>query len=142
LKLTKKRFKQIIGTTKPVFQTMLEVLQEAYVKLHEFGGKPVDLTVGDKLLITLQYHREYRTMEHISVDFDCSKSTVCRSITWVEDTLSADGRFQLPGKQVLRDDNIKTVAIDVMEHPIERPKKNKKIGIPARKSDTRSSPRS
>ena len=68
LKLTKKRFKQIIGTTKPVFQTMLEVLQEAFEKLHEFGGKPVDLTVGDKLLITLQYHREYRTA---TISFSC-----------------------------------------------------------------------
>ena len=142
LKLTKKRFKRIIGTTKPVFQTMLEVLQNAYDKLHEFGGKPVDLTVGDKLLITLQYHREYRTMEHISVDFGCSKSSVYRSITWVENTLSADDRFQLPGTQALQDGAVKTVAIDVMEHPIERPKKNRRIGIPARKSGTRSNRRS
>jgi len=130
-----------IGTTKPVFLTMLDLLQTAYDKLHEQGGKPPDLTVGDKLLITLKYYREYTTMESIADDYDCSKSSVCRSITWVEDVLSADGRFQLPGKKALQEDDPKTVAIDVMEHPIERPKKNRKTSIPARKSVIRSNRR-
>ena len=83
-------------------------------------------------------------MESIADDYNCSKSAVCRSIHWVEDVLSADGRFQLPGKKALRDDEAntvapKTVAIDVMEHRIERPKKNRKTTILARKSAIRSS---
>ena len=95
------------------------------------------------LLITLKYYREYTTMESIADDYDCSKSAVCRSIQWVEDVLSADGRFQLPGKKALQDDESqtetpKTVAIDVTEHRIERPKKNRKTTIPARKSVIRS----
>jgi len=139
LKLPCEQFKRNIGTTKPVFQQMMTVLQTAYEKLHESGGNPNGLTVGDKLLITLQYYREYRTMEHISIDYGCSKSTVSRSIGWVEQTLSADGQFQLPGKQALQEEvlqsgDVKTVAIDVTEHPINRPKKNKRIGTPARKS--------
>jgi predicted DNA-binding protein YlxM (UPF0122 family) len=143
LKLSEEKFKRRIGTTKPVFLTMLDILETAHVKLHELGGKPNNLTVGDKLLITLKYYREYITMESIADDYDCSKSAVCRSIHWVEDTLSADGRFQLPGKKALQEDETKTVAprtvaIDVMEHRIERPKKNKKTGIPARKSAIRS----
>jgi predicted DNA-binding protein YlxM (UPF0122 family) len=143
LKLSDEKFKRRIGTTKPVFQTMLQILQTAYTKLHEQGGDPHGLSVGDKLLITLKYYREYTTMESIADDYDCSKSTISRSIHWVEATLSADGRFQLPGKQALQDDEtIKTVAVDVTEHPIERPKKNKKIGIPARKSVIRSNRRS
>jgi len=142
LKMPKKQFKRIIGTTKPVFKMMIDVLQVAHDKLHESGGKPLGLTIGDKLLITLEYYREYRTMERIALTYGCSKSSVSRSIGWVEDSLSADGRFQLPGKRALQDDTpkngtVKTVAIDVMEHPIERPKKNKRIGIPARKSDIR-----
>jgi hypothetical protein len=141
LKMRDKQFKRIIGTTKPVFQMMINVLEIAHEKLHETGGKPPDLTVGDKLLMTLQYYREYRTMESIGVDYGCAKSSVCRAINWVENTLSADGQFQLPGKQALQDGTLKTVAIDVTEHPIERPKKNRKNGIPARKSDIRSSPR-
>jgi predicted DNA-binding protein YlxM (UPF0122 family) len=143
LKLSDEKFKRRIGTTKPVFLTMLDILETAHIKLHELGGKPNDLTVGDKLLITLKYYREYITMESIGDDYDCSKSAVCRSIHWVEDVLSADGRFQLPGKKALQDDETKTVApktvaIDVMEHRIERPKKNKKTTILARKSAIRS----
>ena len=101
LKLPDAQFKRVIGTTKIVFQQMINILQTAYDQLHEPGGAEPDLTVGDKLLITLQYYREYRTMEHIAVDYACSKSSVCRSINWVENTLSADGQFQLPGKAAM-----------------------------------------
>src|SRR5215468_1971929 len=76
LKLSDEKFKRRIGTTKAVFRLMLAILQVAYHKLHEQGGKPPDLTVGDKLLITLKYYREYTTMESIADDYDCSKSSV------------------------------------------------------------------
>lgn len=142
LKWNDEKFKRRIGTTKPVFQIMLEILQTAHEKLHRSGGKPNDLSPGDKLLITLKYYREYVTMESIADDYDCSKSAVCRSIHWVEDTLSADGRFQLPGKKALQNGEPKAVAIDVTEHPIERPKKSRKTGIPARKSVIRSNRKS
>ena len=39
LKLSNEKFKRCIGTTKPVFQAMLEVLQAAHGKLHEADGK-------------------------------------------------------------------------------------------------------
>jgi hypothetical protein len=102
LKWSDEKFKLRIGTTKPVFNIMLEILQTEHFKLHEAGGKPPTLTVGDKLLITLKYYREYTTMESIADDYDCSKSSIHRSITWVEKTLSVDGRFQLPGKDALK----------------------------------------
>ena len=152
LKLSDEKFKRRIGTTKPVFLLMLDILQTAHNKLHELGGKPPTLTVGDKLLITLKYYREYTTMESLADDYECSKSAICRSIHWVEDVLSADGRFQLPGKKALQDNETqtvveshitapKTVAIDVTEHRIERPKKSRKTTIPARKSAIPSSRR-
>ena len=56
LKLTDEKFKRRIGTTKPVFLLMLDILQAAYDELHQSGGKPPDLSVGDKLLITLKYY--------------------------------------------------------------------------------------
>ena len=121
LRMSDQQFKRIIGTTKPVFLMMINVLEIAHEKLHETGGKPHDLTVGDKLLMTLQYYREYRTMENIAVDYGCAKSSVCRFINWIENTLSADGQFQLPGKQALQDGTLKTVAVDVTEHPTEHP---------------------
>lgn len=137
LKWNDEKFKRRIGTTKPVFLTMLEILTENHEKLHKTGGKPNDLSPGDKLLITLKYYREYVTMESLADDFNCAKSSVCRSIHWVEDTLSADGRFQLPGKKALENTSPKEVAIDVTEHPIERPKKSKRITIQARKKGIR-----
>jgi hypothetical protein len=142
LKLPNQQFKRVIGTPKSVFPKMMAVLNVAYEKLHEAGGTPPDLSVGDKLLLTLQYYREYRTMEHIGIDYGCSTSAVSRSVHWVENTLSADGQFLLPGTQALQDGDVKTVAVVVTEHPIHCPKKNRKIGISARKSDTPSSPRS
>jgi predicted DNA-binding protein YlxM (UPF0122 family) len=123
LRWSNKKFKRRVGTTEPVFQAMLAILQTEYDKLHPSGGNPKGLSISDKLLITLKYYREYATMESIADDFNCAKSTVCRSIAWVEDTLSAHERFQLPGKQALQGKDIKTIAVDVTEHPIERPKK-------------------
>jgi hypothetical protein len=94
-KMPNEQFKRIIGTTKPTFQEMLEILQAAYTKLHLPSGKPPKLFCGDKLLITLQYDREYRTMEHIVVDDGVSKNSVHRSIVWVENILSANCRLIL-----------------------------------------------
>jgi len=51
LKLPNAQFKRVIGTKKSVFQRMVHVLQAAYDKLHEPGGKPPDLSVSDKLLM-------------------------------------------------------------------------------------------
>ena len=48
LKWSDEKFKRRIGTTKPVFQMMLDILQAAYDKLQQSGGKPPDLTVGDR----------------------------------------------------------------------------------------------
>src|SRR5215469_14436280 len=80
LRLSDEKFKRRIGTTKPVFQKMLALLETAHDKLHEKGGKPPDLTPGDKLLITLKYYREYVTMESIADDYNCSTSTGAFSI--------------------------------------------------------------
>ena len=74
LRLSEEVFKRCVGTTKAVFQEMMDILQTAYNKLHESGGNPKGLNVGDKLLITLQYYREYRTMELIAADFGCSRT--------------------------------------------------------------------
>jgi len=134
LQWSDEKFKLSVGTTKPVFRTMLEILQADFDKKHEFGGSPPDLTVGDKLLITLKYFREYVTMESLAIEYNCSKSSIHRSVRWVETALAADGRFKLPGKEALKkklqedsqddtpDGEVEEVAIDVTEHPINRPK--------------------
>jgi hypothetical protein len=56
---------------------------------------------------------------------------------WVENTLVKCKKFRFPGKKVLLDDTeIEVVLVDVTESPVERPQKNKKSGIPAKRSVT------
>lgn len=136
LALSSKKFKQLIGVSKNTFFLMLTILETAYAQQHSQGGKPSRITVAERLLITLQYHREYRTMEHIALDFGVVVSRVYSIIVWVEDVLAADSRFTLPGKKTLNDNDTHTIVIDVTEQQIVRPKKNSKNGIPVRKSVT------
>jgi hypothetical protein len=67
-------------------------------------------------------------MEAIGADCQASKSTVCQTIQWAEDTLSKDETFKLPGKKVLAGtpQEIKSIVVDVTESPVERPKKTRK----------------
>jgi len=136
LSLKDEKFKQLIGVKKNTFIVMTEILLCAYEKDHSRGGKPSRLTVADRLLITLQYHREYRTMEHLAFDFGVVVSRIHSIIVWVENVLAADSRFTLPGKEALLHDKVEIIAVDVTEQRIERPKKIKKSGIRARKNIT------
>jgi hypothetical protein len=132
-------FKRLYGVTPETFEKMKGILQKEYDKLHREGGKPPKLTVEDKLFIVLKYLREYRTMESIGADYQVCKSTVSETVRWVEDALRKAPDFKLPGKKVLKEEtsSIEYVVVDVTESPIQRPKKNKKSGIPARKSAIR-----
>ena len=82
----------------------------------------------DKLYVTLKYLREYRTMDSIAAEYGVCKGTICLSIQWVEDTLTKDGTFALPGKRVLKrkSASIDCIVVDVTESPINRPQKNQK----------------
>ena len=65
------------------------------------------------------------------------EATVHDWIVWVEDTLVKCDKFSLPGKKALLEDTeIEVVLVDVMESPVERPKKNKKNGTLEKRSGT------
>jgi len=121
-------FKRLFGVLPETFEKMAVILQKEFDKAHKFGGSPLKLSIADKLKITLKYLREYRTMESIGADYGVSKSTVCETIQWVENTLTADKTFKLPGKKVLKkaEDTIRYIVVDVTESPIQRPKKGQK----------------
>jgi hypothetical protein len=130
-------FKRLFGVKPETFEKMKGILQKEYNKMHKRGGSPSRLTVENKLYATLKYLREYRTMEHIGGDYGVSKSTICESIQWVENTLKKDGTFDLPGKRMLKKapTKIEYIVVDVTESPIQRPKKTKNPIIPAKRSD-------
>jgi hypothetical protein len=121
-------FKRLFGVKPETFEKMKAILQKEYDKMHKTGGSPPKLTVKDKLTATLKYLREYRTMESIGADYSVSKSTICESIQWVENTLAKDKTFKLPDKKVLKgtSDTIEYILIDVTESPIQRPKTGQK----------------
>ena len=134
-KLKTEDYQRLFGVKKVTFDKMLDILEKAYIEKHKKGGKPPKLTVLDKLIITLQYYREYRTMEHIAFDYGVYKSTICDAIHWTEEVLVKEEAFHLPSKtQIAEDESVKNVAVDVTEVEIERPQKNKKNTTQERKS--------
>ncbi|MBD5142968.1 MAG: transposase family protein [Ruminococcus sp.] len=136
-KLKEKDYQKYFGVTKETFAIMYKILDEKYQEEHKWGGRPSVLSVLDKLVIFLQYYREYRTMEHIAFDYNTNKSTVCDAIHWAEETLIKNTVFHLPSrKKVINGKPIKEAAVDVTETEIECPKKNKRNTTQARKEGT------
>src|SRR5271170_4292296 len=132
-------FKRCTGVKKEVFLLMLEVVDKhkEQQRKHPSRGSPPKLTNADKILLMLMYYREYRTLFHIGLTYRISESRVCEIIKETESILIQDKRFHLPGKKALRnsDTNFEIVLIDVTESPVERPKKNSKTIIRAKKGD-------
>ena len=120
-------FRRLTGTKRGTFDSMVVVLTKADGQLKTKGGRPNKLSIEDRLLMTMEYLREYRTYFHISRGYGISESACYRNIRWVEDTLIKDGMFSLPGKKELAKSSCQyeVVLIDATETGIERPKKNK-----------------
>ncbi len=124
--LSEERFQELFGVKRETFEVMQEILEKAYRQNHLKGGRRSKLSVLEKLVILLQYYREYRSMEHISFDFGVGKSTICDAIHWAEDTLIKSGKFRLPSKRErLKKENI--VLLDATGCEIERPQKTARI---------------
>ena len=129
-------FRRLTGVKRPTFEKMISILKEKEKQQKARGGKPNALKIEDRLLMTLEYLREYRTYFHIASSYGISESTCYRNIRRVEDTLIKHPDFSLPGRKALLKSDVvyETVLIDATETPIERPKKSKNIIIPVRKS--------
>ena len=130
-------FRRLTGITREIFTKMLTILEEAEKQKKRHGGKPNTLCMADRLLMALEYWREYRTYFHIANNYGISESTCYRNIRRIENTLIRHPEFSLPGKKELlkSDHSIEMVVIDVAETPIERPKKTKYITIQAKRKD-------
>ena len=61
-KMQEDEYQKIFGVKKTTLDVMLKILEENYTERHKKGGKPPTLSVLDKLVIMLQYYREYRSM--------------------------------------------------------------------------------
>ena len=129
-------FRRLTGIRKRTFLEMVSVLQHAEAHRKARGGKPNHLAVSVRLLMTLEYWREYRTYLHIGHSDGVSESTAYRNIHWCEDTLIKSGAFTLPGKKalVISDRTYAIVLIDATETPMEQAKTNNAATTRARKT--------
>jgi hypothetical protein len=117
---------------------MVEIITAAEKIKKKRGGRPTTLAVEDRLLMALEYLREYRTYAHIGASYGLSESNAFKNIRWIEDVLVKSKEFRLPGRKALlkSDYEFEVVLIDTTESPIERPKKNNVRSIQGKKSDT------
>lgn len=146
-KLKPTDFRRRVGIKIATFEAMLKEVkrfnkqekQKQKKKNKRNAGPKHTYEPEDQLLMTLMYWREYRTMFHIATDYGISESTVSRIIQRTEDILKKSKKFTLPkrtkpaGKAI----TYEVILIDATESPIERPKKNKKTIIQAKRESIR-----
>lgn len=123
------KFRRLTGVKRSTFEQMMEILIKAEADKKASGGKPNNLPMEDRLLMTLEYLREYRTYFHISASYGVCESSCYRNIKWIEDILIKHPLFALPGRKALlkSDMEYELILVDASESPIERPKKESKI---------------
>jgi transposase len=121
------KFRRLTGVKKETFDKMVSILREGEIKKKAKGGRKSKLSIEDRLLMALEYIREYRTYFHVSQSYGVSESTAYDTIKWIEETLIRHPDFALPGRKALVKSDIEyeVILVDATETPIERPKKNK-----------------
>lgn len=119
------KFRRVTGVKQKTFEKMVKIITKAEKKKKAKGGRPNNLAIEDRILMTLEYLREYRTYLHIGASYDLSESNAFQNIRWIENTLIQSKEFSLPGKKALlkSDHEFEIVLIDATETPIERPRK-------------------
>lgn len=122
-KLSDSDFRRLTGVKRKSFDKMVLILREAEDK--KKGGPRNTLGIEDRLLMALEYLREYRTYFHLGESYGLSESAAYRNCRWVEDILIKSGQFSLPGRKAIlkSDTEYELILIDASETPIERPKK-------------------
>ena len=132
------KFRRLTGVKRSTFKKMIVILSEADKEKRAKGGRKHKLILEDRLLMALEYIREYRTYFHISRSYGVSESTCYETIKWIENTLIKHPAFALPGRKALlkSDMEYELVLIDATETPIERPKKDKSAFIQGRRNVT------
>lgn len=123
--LPPKQFRRLTGVKRETFSEMIDILEAVQNSRYRKAGRKGNLSIEDRLLMALEYLREYRTYFHLGRSYGLSESACYRACRWVEDALIKSGKFSLPGKKALLKSDVEyeLILIDASETPIERPKK-------------------
>ena len=128
------KFRRLTGVKRTTFAKMVELVNE---KQPSKKGRPYKLSTENRVLMTLEYLREYRTYAHIASSYGVSETRAFENTRAIENILIKSKVFALPGKKaLLTEGEYSSVLIDASESPIERPKKNSAIFTQERKKDT------
>lgn len=132
-------FRRLTGVKRSTFKRMVQVVSQADAIKKARGGRKNKLGIEDRVLMALEYLREYRTYFHISQSYGLSESVCYKTIRFIEDSLIRSKQFSLPGRKALLKSDVtyETILIDATETAIERPKKNSGIFILGRQSAIR-----
>ena len=84
---TERDYELAFGITEQEFARMLAALETAYAKEHRRRPNFVKLTMQDKLILTLIYRNQYRSMDSIAREYEVSRDSIADNIHWVERTL-------------------------------------------------------
>jgi hypothetical protein len=123
--LSESVFRRRTGVKKKTFTLMIKIIEE-FEKENRKVRRPKKLSIEERLLMTLEYIREYRTYFHISQSYRISESTCYENIKEIENILIKSNKFNLPKRKekLLSEDELEVFLVDATETPIERPKKN------------------
>ena len=117
-------FRRLTGVKIQTFNEMVAIIKEKELRKKK-AGRPHNLCIEDRILMALEYMREYRTYFHISQSYGLSESVCYRTCKGIENALIKSGKFPLPGRKALlkSDMEYEVILIDASETTIQRPKK-------------------
>ena len=73
--LSGSQFRRVTGVKRTTFNKMVEIVIEADKIKKVQGGRPNNLAVEYRILMTLEHLREYRTYLHIATSYGLSESS-------------------------------------------------------------------
>ena len=87
-------------------ETCLEICQVVpAVENRKRSGRKSELSVAEKVLLTVRFWREYRRKFHIGQDWGIDESKVSRLVRKIKDILITCGKFSRLGKSRLLEEN-------------------------------------
>lgn len=135
-----KEFLRLVGVSKNDFDYILSKLA-AYLSGYYLKyplkrrGLKSNINLGNKLLITFYYLRNYMTFLKLGEEFEISESYAYKIYHKISKHLLSI--FRLKSDKELLSKDLKGIIVDVSEQPIERPKKKQKSYYSGKKNDIR-----